>query len=386
MSNMMLKAYRYRIYPTEEQAETMRKHFGACRFIYNWGLEQKIKAYETEGKTMSRFDLQKIMVHRLKKEHTWLKEVNSQSLLASLINLDSAFTRFFREKKGFPRFKSKKNCRHSFNVPQHYTVNFDDNTVKLPKIGAVKTVLHRRFTGKTKSATISTSSTGKFHISILVDDEQNPPEKQQFDENTTIGIDVGISHFATFSTGEKIENPHFLKESLQRLKVLQRRLSRKKKGSNNRRKALIKVARQHERIANQRNDFLHKVSYKLVSENQAVAIENLNVKGMMRNHHLSQSISDTAWGMFFRMLEYKSEWYGKTLLRIGQFEPSSKICNVCGHVNNDLKLSDREWECSECKTQHDRDVNASINIKKFALQGQNIVTLGQRGGACGGVS
>jgi putative transposase len=288
-------------------------------------------------------------------------------------NLESAFTRFFREKKGFPNYKSKKNPVQSFPIPQHYVVDFENNTVKLPKIGVVKAELHRKFEGELKTATISKSCTGEYYISILVDNGKELPAKETFSEITTIGVDVGIKDFAVLSTGEKIENPKYLKSSLKRLKVLQRRVSRKQKGSKNREKAKQRLAKLHERITNQRNDFQHKLSFRLVSENQAVALETLNVKGMQKNHHLAQAIGDSAWSSFVTKLEYKAEWFGKTILRIGQFEPSSKVCHVCGFHKSNLTLKDREWTCPECKTVLDRDINAAINIKKFALIDQNLI-------------
>ena len=371
-SNMMLKAYKYRMYPDEKQREMFLKHIGACRFVYNLSLEQKIKTYETDKTTLSCYDLN-AMLPDLKKEFEWLKEVNSQSLQQINKNLDSAFKRFFREKKGFPKFKSKKNPVQSFGVPQHYKVDFDNNMVKLPKIGWIKTKLSRRFDGVLKTATVSMTATGKFFISILVDDGKELPKKEPFGYDSTIGLDVGIKYFVTMSDSTKVDNPKFLKSSLQRLKVLQMRMSKTKKGSNNRDKARQKVALQHETITNQRKDFLHKLTTKLVRENQAIAIETLNVAGMVKNHCLAQAISDVSWSEFFRQLEYKTEWYGKTLLRIGQFEPSTKICNVCGYHKRDMTLAVRAWQCPECGRYHDRDVNAAINIKKFALQAQNLI-------------
>ena len=368
----MLQAYKYRMYPSREQVTLLMKHIHACRFVYNHSLEQKIKAYEQDGQKLSCFDLNN-RLPALKEEYPWLKEVNSQSLQSANKNLDNAFTRFFREKKEFPRFKSKKNPVRSFQVPQHYHVNFDQRTIKFPKIGEVKTVFHRIFTGKMKYATVSVTSTGKWFVSILVDDEEPEPKPVPFTSDTTVGIDVGLTDFATFSTGEKIENPRYLKTSLQRLKVLQRRVSRKKKGSKNQEKAIRKLARCHEKVANQRNDFLHKISFRVVSENQAIAVESLNVGGMMKNHCLAQGIGDVSWSTFFTMLDYKCRKYGKTLLKIGRFDPSSKICNNCGYLERDLTLSDREWVCPVCDTHHDRDINAAINIKKFALQEQNLV-------------
>jgi putative transposase len=368
----MLQAYKYRMYPSREQVPLLVKHIHACRFVYNNSLEQKIRAYEQEGRKLSCFDLNN-RLPALKEEHPWLKEVNSQSLQSTNKNLDNAFTRFFREKKGFPKFKSKKNPVQSFQVPQHYRVDFESNRIKLPKIGDIKTIIHRTFTGKMKYATVSVTSTGKWFVSILVDDGAVTPEPAPFTPDTTLGIDVGLTDFATFSTGEKVSNPRYLKNSLQRLKVLQRRVSRKKKGSKNRKKAIQKLARCHEKVANQRDDFLHKLSYQVVSENQAIAVESLNVTGMLKNHKLARSISDVSWGTFFTMLEYKCLKYGKTLLKIGRFDPSSKICNCCGYMNRGLKLSDREWTCPDCGIVHDRDINAAINLKKFALQDQNLV-------------
>ncbi len=370
----MLKAFKFRLYPTPTQAVQLNQHIGSCRFVYNWALDQKIKTYEQTGKSVSRFDLNK-MIPALKASNEWLGEVNSQSLQGMTKQVESAFTRFFREKNGFPRFKSKKNPIQSFPVPQHYTVNFENSTVKLPKIGEIKAVLHRMFEGELKTATVSRSCKGHYYISVLTEDGKDLPVKQAFSDSTTIGIDVGIKDFAILSTSEKVENPKYLKNSLKRLKVLQKRVSNKQKGSNNRTKAKQRLAALHDKIANQRNDFQNKLSFKLVSENQAIALETLNVNGMVKNHNLAQSISDSAWGSFVTKIEYKAEWLGKTVLRIGQFEPSSKLCSVCGYHNKELQLKDREWQCPECTTTHDRDINAAINIKKFALIDQNLIGL-----------
>jgi putative transposase len=368
----MLKACRYRMYPNKEQRELFFKHFGACRFVYNWALENKLKSYESDGKSISRFSLNK-MLPELKDEHVWLKDVYSQSLQGATLNVENAFTHFFREKKGFPKFKSRKNPIQSFSVPQHYVVDFDTYKVKLPKIGWIKTRLHRRYEGAEKSATVSRTPTGQFYISILVDDGLDYPEKQPFDEKTTVGIDVGIKDFAVLSSGKKINNPRHLKSSLLRMKVLQRRLSRKQRGSNNREKSKLSVAKLHEKISNQRNDFQHKISFRLICENQAIALETLNVAGMLKNHRLAQHIADASWSSFVTKLEYKAQRQGKTILRIGRFEPSTRICSVCGHYNGGLTLADRDWVCPDCGSNHDRDINAAINIKKFALDRQNLI-------------
>jgi putative transposase len=368
----MLRAYKYRIYPNKKQTSKINQHIGGCRFVYNWALENKIKFYETSKEKLSAYDLN-YMLKGLKAENPWLKEVNSQSLQQTNKNMESAFTRFFREKKGFPKFKSKKNPVQSFQIPQHYTVDFEKQLIKLPKIGNVKLVISRTFDGTPKNATISKTPTGKYFISILVEDGKELPEKQPFDENSTIGVDLGIKDSAILSNGNKFENPKFLKNSLQNLKVLSKKFSRKQKGSNNFKKAKLRLSRLHEKITNQRNDFQHKLSKKLVCENQAIALETLNICGMIKNHCLAQVIADAGWSGFVEKLTYKAEWFGKTILRIGRFEPSSKVCSVCGYYNRDLTLNIREWECPDCKTKHDRDVNAAINIKKFALQDQNLI-------------
>lgn len=378
----MLRAYKYRLYPTEEHISIFNQHFGACRFVYNWALENKNKYYEETGKTLKRTDLQKMLAHGLKIENEWLKDVAAQPLIATLFDVESAFKHFFRRVKngetpGYPKFKSRKNPVQSYQYPQNVKVFFDKKYnipkvgnigyVKLPKIGEVPAVLHRTFEGKVKTCTISRTPTNKYYISILVDDGKKLPEKEQFDHSNTVGVDVGIKDFAILSNGEKIENPKYLKNSLKRLKVLQRRLSRKVKGSNNWKKAKLKVARLHEKITNQRNDFQHKISKKLVIENNAIALENLNVSGMVKNHCLAQSISDAAWSSFIEKLQYKADWYGKTIMKIGRFEPSSKTCCICGYINKDLTLDVREWVCPNCKTNHDRDINAAINIRNFAF-------------------
>ncbi|WP_440955285.1 IS200/IS605 family element RNA-guided endonuclease TnpB [Methanosarcina sp. Mfa9] len=370
----MLKAYKYRLIPNKEQREMINKHIGGCRFVYNWALETKIKYYQEANQKLSAYDLN-YMLTELKNENEWLKDVYSQSLQQANKNMESAFTKFFREKAGFPKFKSKKNPVQSFQIPQHYKVNFDKNIIKLPKIGELKAVLHRAFEGKLKTATLSRTSTGKYFISILVDDGKEVPEKPKFTEQSTIGVDVGIKDFAVLSNGEKIDNPKYLKKSLKRLKVVQKQVSKKVKGSNNRKKAIKRLAKIHEKVTNQRTDFQHKVSSRLISENQAIAFETLKVKNMVKNHSLAQAINDASWSSFITKMEYKAEWYGKTILRIGQFEPSTKLCNVCGYHNKDITLEIREWVCPECKTKHDRDINAAINIKKFALQDQNLIVI-----------
>ena len=403
----MLKTFEYRLYPNKEQQILFAKHFGCSRFIYNYFLNKKVQLYIQENKTLSCFECTHLITEmRNTEEYKWLKEVNSQSLYQVDINLDKAFANLFRsksteykqkalnrkekdvnykltflDKKGFPEYKSKKGNRQTFACPQHVKVDFENNRVKLPKIKKpIKCIFSRTFEGKIKTCTIKKTPTNKYFISMLVDIPNiEPLQKSKIQENTTIGIDLGIKEFAIFSDGRKIENPKYLRNQLKRLKVLQKRLLRKQKGSNNRNKQRLKVALIHERISNKRKDFLHKLTYKLTHENQVntICLEDLNVRSMMRNHKLAQSVSDVSWYNFNLLLEYKAEWYGKNILRIGRFDPSSKLCHVCGYKNTELTLNIREWECPICKAHHDRDVNAAINIKKFALYPQNLIYTGQ---------
>jgi len=362
----MFRAYKYRLLPNKAQQKLINKHIGSVRFVYNLALATKTNAYVSHKVNLSRYDLQK-QLKDLKQECTWLKEINSQSLQYSLLNLDIAYRSFFKG-NGFPKFKSKHKGKQSFTIPQNVKVN--SNRLIIPKFGkqGIKIILHRELKGAIKQATISKTPTGKYFVSILVDTNTKFPKKAPIKESTTIGIDLGIKDFAITSNGEVSENPKYLRNSMQRLKVLQRRASKKQKGSSNRKKANLRVSLLHEKITNQRKDFQHKLSSKLISENQTVALESLKIKNMVKNHNLAQAINDVSWYSFTQMLEYKAEWYGKNILRVGTFFPSSKMCSSCGYINKELKLSDRDWICPKCKTKHDRDKNASINIKQFALK------------------
>ena len=365
----MLKAYEYRLYPNKEQVILLAKHFGCNRFIYNWALAKRIEQYEKTGKSISKFELNKMITQLKKEEKTkWLSEVNAQSLQQSIQNMETAYINFFRNKKGFPKFKSKKSHRYVYRIPQGIKINFETNKIFLPKLGEVKIRVDRQFQGEIKSATVKQVPSGKYFVSVLVEDGICEPDKVELNKDKSIGIDLGLKHFAILSNGIKIENPKTLRNNLAKLKVLQRRLSKKVKGSNNRNKARIRVARQHEKIANIRKDFLHKLSTNIISDNQVdtICLETLNVSGMIKNHKLSQAISDVSWSEFVRMLEYKANQRGKNILRIGQFEPSSRLC-TCGYINRDLTLSDREWECPICHTIHDRDILAANNIKNIAF-------------------
>ena len=346
---MRYKAYKYRIYPNKSQEELILKHIGCCRYIYNYGLEKKIKVYQESKQGISRFELQTdLVVLKKQQETSWLKEVNSLSLQASLANLDTAFTRFFKEKKGFPKFKSKKVGNQSFQVVQNTKVDFDKNKVFLPKFkSGIKCIFHRQFEGEIKTSTISKTPSGKYFISILVKLNDDNPNKVPIDENQAVGIDLGIKTFATLSDCVEIQNPKNLKKSMKRLKRLQRDVSRKQKESNNRKKSVKLLAVQHEKVSNRRNDFLHKTTKFLIDNYNTICLETLSAKNMMKNHKLAQALSDIAIGTFNSYIDYKAEWYGKNILRIGRFEPSSKMCE-CGNIYRDLKLSDRVWKCPSC--------------------------------------
>ena len=375
----------YRIYPNKEQKVLLEKHFGSYRFVYNKFLHIRSTFYDKFKMSVSKSYLDEQLL-RYKELYPWLKEINSQSLQQANKNLDNAYQRFFKGLGGYPQRKSKKD-NNSFQVPQHYKINFSTSELFIPIVGWIKVKFHRKLLEEFKlegivdhdsnseflrTLTVSRTPTRKYHVSILTEDNINCPPTEPYTHVTMIGVDVGIKTFAALSTGEKIENPKFLKASLKRLKCLQRRVSRKVIGSKNRRKAVRKLAKIHELISNQRHDFQHKVSLYLICENQAIAVETLNVQGMKKNHKLAQSVSDSAWYSFVLKLQYKAEWFGKTVLKIGQWEPSSKTCHVCGYKNNELTLKDREWKCPECNNTHDRDINAAINIKKFALMGHEV--------------
>ena len=367
----MLRAYKYRIYPTEEQKVLLAKTFGCCRFVYNWALNLKIEVYKQEKKSIGNVELTNRMRSELKTEHEWLGEVNSQALQSALRNLDTAYKNFFRDTHavGFPKFKSRKQ-KQSFQCPQHCSVDFGKGTISIPKAKDIPAVLHRRFKGTVKTVTISMTPSGRYFASVLVGTSMQEMKPSEPKRDTTVGIDLGIKSLAVCSDGRTFDNPKNLQRSLDRLKLLQKRLSRKQKGSANRNKARIRVARLQEHIANSRKDSLHKITHALTHDSQVrtICMEDLNVKGMQRNHHLAQAVGDASFGMFLTLLEYKCSWYGVNLIKIDRFAPSSKTCGKCGYIYKGLKLSERSWICPECGTHHDRDFNAACNIKEFGLK------------------
>lgn len=362
----MLKAYKYQLTPNNAQKELLNKHFGACRFLYNLALETRTNAYVTHRVSITYFDMCKQLTD-LKKDVVWLNEVSNAALQHSLSNLETAYKRFFKGQGGFPNFH-KKTGRQSYHIPDKINVDFNTNHLFIPKFRkGIKFFNNREFTGTIRNCNVSKSPTGKYYVSILVEDGIELPKKKPVQAQTAVGIDLGIASFLTTSEGVKIGNPKFLKKDLSRLKYLQRQASKKVKGSKNRKKANLKIALCHERITNKRNNFLHHTSKQLVNSHDTICVETLQVKNMIKNHNLAQAISDVSWGEFIRQIEYKAEWQGKNVLRIGTFEPSSKLCSVCGHSHK-LELSDRQFTCLNCGTFHDRDSNAATNIKNFALK------------------
>ena len=372
----MYKAYKFRIYPTNEQQIALAKAFGCCRWFWNYSLNLCQETYLTTGKGLSRGAIQGLLPS-LKKEYSWLTDAYSQCLQYVALNLSTAYKNFFEKRTGFPRFKSKHG-KQSISYPSN--VKLDGDYLKLPgKVGLIYCKQDRKFDGQIKTVTVSLNPDGKYYASVLVDDGRAIPQFST--EGKAIGIDLGLTHFCITSNGSKFDNPRHTTKYARNLKKKQQSLARKQKSSKTRYKAKSKVSKVHSKIRRVREDFLHKLSRKIVNENQVIAVENLNVKGMVRNHNLAKAISDCGWGQFCTMLQYKSEWSGKTYIEVDRFFASSKTCSVCLNRVDSLSLNIRDWTCSQCNTHHDRDVNAAINIRNEALR---ILDLGTRSTANGG--
>ena len=364
----MYRAYKFRIYPTNEQKMSLAQSFGNCRWYWNYSLSLCQETYKKSGKSLSRFAIQSLLPE-LKKEYEWLSEAYSQCLQSVALNLSTAYKNFFEKRAGFPKFKSLHG-KQSISYPSN--VKFVGDYLKLPKIGEVYCRQHREISGKIKTVTVSLNSSGKYFASILVDNKKDLPVPST--EGKAIGIDLGLTpNFAITSDGSKFDNPRHTKKHSRNLKKKQQSLARKQIGSNTRTKAKKLVAKVHSKIRRVREDFLHKLSRKVVNENQVIVVENLNVKGMVRNPNLAKAINDCGWGQFCTMLKYKAEWEGKTYKEVDRFFASSKTCNVCLNKVDSLPLDIRSWVCGKCNTQHDRDINAAINIRN---EGLRILSLG----------
>ncbi len=357
----MLYVHRFRLYPKKEQVEFLNRQIGHCRFVYNKLLEIAKNDHEVERKKWNYYEYKKLLP-KLKEEFPFLKEANSQSLQEAVKWLDRAFKNFFKGLAKFPKFKSKKRT-NSVSIPQHFRIEGDK--IKIPKLRTpIKFKKHREIEGKIKSVSITKLPSGKFYLNILVDREIEPLPKT----DKVVAIDVGLTHFCTLSTGEKVENPRNLLKTEEKLKKLQRKLSRKVKGSNKYLELQRKIAKLHEKVVNQRKDFLHKLSKRIIGDNQAVIVEDLNVRGLLKNSNLSKHIADASWRRFISYLEYKAKLYGRKLIKVSPFYPSSKLCSKCGYKNENLKLSDRKWKCPNCGEEHDRDYNATLNLLKEGLK------------------
>ena len=362
------RAYKYRLYPSQEQTPSLARQFGASRFVYNHFLRARMDYHrehkDDEGKKGLTYHDTALALTQLKKQPdtAWLADANAQSLQQALRDLDVAYNNFFNKRAQFPAFH-KKHGRQSFRVPQGFRLEAD--TLIIPKTTPIKIVLHRPVEGVLKSVTISRTPTGKYFASILCEVEMPDPDPKP--DAPVIGVDLGLKHYLVTSEGERVDAPKLLRRAEKRLKRLQRRLSRRQKGGKNRDKARQAVARQHEKVANQRADFIHKLTHKLTVENQAVCLESLAVKNMLANHCLAKSIADAAWGEFARQMQYKGKWYGCAIGEIHRFFPSSKLHNKCGFIHDGLRLSDREWVCPGCGERVDRDLNAALNIRDFGV-------------------
>lgn len=371
------RTYKFRLYPNKVQTELLAKHFGCTRFVYNYFLNQRKEQYRLTGKSDNFYAQAKTLTTLKKQEETaWLKDVNSQTLQFAIRSLEAAYTNFFQKRAKFPNFKSK-HSKNSFTVPQFASVA--DNRLFIPKFkNGIKCRVHREIKGKVCKVTISKTPSGKYFVSVFTKEEYETSLEKT---GKSVGLDMGLKELLITSDGETFKNNRYTRKYEYKLAKAQQHLSHKKKGSRGFENQRLKVARLYEKISNSRSDYLNKCSISLVLRYDTICIEDLNVDGMVKNHHLSKSITDASWGKFVTMLIYKSEWNSKKIVKIDRYFPSSQTCNVCGYVNKDIKdLSVREWECPHCHTHHDRDINAAINILRFGLNNTSAGTVDYTGG------
>ncbi|PYB68193.1 transposase [Thermoplasma sp. Kam2015] len=366
----MITATKVKLYPNEGQKILLEKHFGSCRFVYNYFLKRRDEYYIThrdaQRSSLNYFDTNNMLIE-LKKEYPWLYEINAQSLQMSLRFLDNAFKNFFHKNAEHPRFR-KKERNEFFAVPQH--IKIQGNRIYFPKFSEgiyFKGSKDKLSEIRDINEIIITKDSGYYYCSIIYENEEELPEKKPLSEENSVGIDLGIEKFATLSNGIAIENPGFIKKVEKRIRRLQKQLSRKQNGSKNRSKHILKLQKEYMKLRNMREDFDDKISTAIAKQYDTIVIEDLNVHGMMQNHHISKSLSDVSFYSFKQKLEWKAEKYGKNIIEIGRFDPSSKICSRCGNVKHDLKLSDRIYHCNVCGLTIDRDLNAAKNIRKIGL-------------------
>ena len=361
----VMRGYKYRMYPNVAQRVALAQTFGCVRYVYNWALDRKQSVYADTGTSLSVYDLSKeLTVLKRDPDHLWLNDVLRVPLNQSLRHLGTAYDRFFKKQGGYPKFKKKHNKQGAHYTKDRFTVT--DRGIRLQKMpGEIKVRFHRTLPkgGEIRSATLSKDRAGRYFVSLLVKEQiaQLKPISHK------VGIDLGLHHFATTSHGEKVAHPKIFNQHFKRLRKAQQALSRKQKGSKNREKARQKVARIHAHIGDARKDFLHKLSHRLIRENQAIGTEGLQVQNMMKNKALARAIGDSGWFEFVRQLTYKADWYGRVVVPLDTFFPSSKTCSACGYVMDDLPLSVREWTCPQCNTTHDRDINAAVNIRNHTV-------------------
>lgn len=362
----MYKSYRYRLYPNKNQELQIQKTFNCVRFVYNKCLDYKIKSYKEDNIYLSKIDLNNYCNRVLKNEYEWLREVDKCSLTNSIYNMDYAFQKFFKENAGFPKFKSKRDNHKAYKTDftnNNIEVLFDKNRIKLPKLKLVKCKIHRIFIGKIKSAVVSQTPSGKYYVSVLVEINNKNDNVLLSKSNNLLGIDLGIKDLIVTSNGEKFKNIRTFNKYELKLAEEQRKLSKKNKGSKNWNKQRIKVAKVYEKIKNGKLDYIHKITRKIVSENQIIVSENLKVANMVKNHNLAKSISDCSWYELTRQLDYKSKYDNKTYIKVDTYFPSSQLCSCCGYQNKEVKnLNIRKWTCPQCGKTHDRDINAAKNI------------------------